>query len=211
MLGQQLLLPGLASAQTAPLAVSDAAEPAAEAKAGKVLRALRIAERAPRIDGMLDDEVWGLAANVEDFVQWEPDNMAALSERTVVRVAYDDRAVYVAVRCYDRNTAGVTAGLGRRDTRPSTDWIEAVKKYFSSNRPRGVAIYLLEVTRLTVDSCIEIASAMMRRLSGRRCRTPWVRKASWWRTISVATLRMVLARWSRLFTSQLALLRQSAR
>src|SRR5690242_2657529 len=62
------------------------------------------------------------------------------------------------------------------DSAPFTDWIEAVKKYFNSNRPRGVAMYLLEVTRLTVDSCIEIASAMILRLSGRRCRTPWVRK-----------------------------------
>ena len=32
--------------------------------------------------------------------------------------------------------------------------IEAVKKYFISNSPRGVAMYLLAVTRDTVDSCI---------------------------------------------------------
>src|SRR5580692_10286097 len=58
------------------------------------------------------------------------------------------------------------------DSAPFIDWIAAVKKYFISNIPRGVAIYLLEVTRLTVDSCIVIASAMVRRLSGRRWRTP---------------------------------------
>ena len=52
-----------------------------------------------------------------------------------------------------------------------------VKKYFSSNMPRGVAMYLFEVTRLTVDSCMEMASATVCRLSGRRCWTPWREKA----------------------------------
>ncbi len=39
------------------------------------------------------------------------------------------------------------------------DWIAEVKKYLSSKMPRGVAMYLFEVTRETVDSCIEMASA----------------------------------------------------
>src|SRR5262249_39696546 len=37
--------------------------------------------------------------------------------------------------------------------------IADVKKYLSSKIPRFVAMYLLAVTRETVDSCIEIASA----------------------------------------------------
>ena len=89
--------------------------------------------------------------------------------------------------------------------------MEDVKKYLSSNMPRGVAMYLLDVTRDTVDSCIEIASATVLRLSGRRYWTPCVKKPSCWRTISSATRRIVRARWSRLFTSQLAVCRQSSR
>src|SRR5450631_4899644 len=77
---------------------------------------------------------------------------------------------------------------------PSADAIEAVKKYFNSKLPRLVAMYLLAVTRDTVDSCIWIASATALRLSGRKCATPWVKKPSCWRTISVATFRMVRAR-----------------
>ena len=77
---------------------------------------------------------------------------------------------------------------------PSADAIEAVKKYFNSKLPRLVAIYLLAVTRDTVDSCIWIASATALRLSGRRCATPWVKKPSCWRTISVATFKIVRAR-----------------
>src|SRR5262245_50688499 len=77
---------------------------------------------------------------------------------------------------------------------PSAAAIAEVKKYFSSKMPRLVARYLLAVTRETVDSCMSMASAMVLRLSGRKCRTPCTKKACCWRTISVDTFRMVLAR-----------------
>lgn len=95
--------------------VPPAGEPAAEAKAGKVLRALRVTNNPPRIDGQLDDEAWRLAEVGEGFVQWEPDNMAPLSEPTTMQVAYDDRFVYVAVHCQDRDPDGIRGPLGRRD------------------------------------------------------------------------------------------------
>ena len=44
----------------------------------------------------------------------------------------------------------------------------SVKKYFISNRPRGVWMNLCEVARETVDSCTPIASPTIFRLSGRR-------------------------------------------
>ena len=103
---------------------SDAAEPAAQAKIGKRLVAFRIGGATPQIDGRLNDEVWEAADQISDFVQWEPDNLTPLSERTAVQVAYDDRYLYVAVRCFDSDPSGITAGFGRRDTRPPTDWIE---------------------------------------------------------------------------------------
>src|SRR5487761_2298679 len=84
----------------------------------------------------------------------------------------------------------------------------AEKKYFNSNMPRGVAIYLLAVTRDTVDSCMAMAAATVLRLSGRRCSTPCAKKASCWRTISLETFKIVLARCSRLLVSQLAVCRQ---
>jgi hypothetical protein len=44
-----------------------------------------------------------------------------------------------------------------------------VKEDLSSNMPRSQARYLFEVTRLTVDSCMPIASATVSGVSGRRC------------------------------------------
>ena len=98
----------------------------------------------------------------------------------------------------DTTTPGVRAGSAE------------VKKYFSSKTPRGVAMYLLEVTRLTVLSCSSVAMAMSRSTSGRSALTPWRKKPSCWRTISRATFRIVVARCSSVFTSQLADWKRSA-
>eukprot|EP01035_Chromulina_nebulosa_P049820 gene49820-67646_t len=72
-------------------------------------------------------------------------------------------------------------------------------------------MYLFDVTRLTVLSCISDASAISRRIKGLRCDTPWRKKPSWRRTISLATFRMVWARCWRDFTSQVAVASFSAR
>ena len=81
-------------------------------------------EKAPRIDGRLDDEIWTMADRVEDLVQQDPDNMAPPTERTVTQVAYDDRSIYVAVRCYMTDVSKITTALGRRDTNPRSDSIK---------------------------------------------------------------------------------------
>src|SRR3546814_10851988 len=77
------------------------------------------------------------------------------------------------------------------------------KKYLSSNSPRAQERYLLLVTRLTVDSCIPIASATCRSVSGRICATPFRKKPSCCLTISLATLTIVRWRRSEEHTSEL--------
>jgi hypothetical protein len=98
-------------------------EPNVPEKAGKELRAHRITGAAPRIDGRFDEEVWTQADLLDDMVQNEPDNMAAPTERTIIQVAYDDRSVYVAVRCLMRDPSQITTSLGRRDAMPPSDVI----------------------------------------------------------------------------------------
>jgi hypothetical protein len=69
-----------------------------------------IAERltAPvAVDGALSEAVWRNGHAVADFRQRDPVEGAEPSQRTEVRVAYDDDAIYVGARCYD---AGVAAG-----------------------------------------------------------------------------------------------------
>src|SRR6185312_4440927 len=84
---------------------------------------------------------------------------------------------------------------------PST-WLE--KKYSSSKTPRGVCMYLPEVTREMVDSCMPTASAMSFRIIGRMCSSPCSRNAVCRSTMERATLMRVSWRISRLFSSQRA-------
>ncbi len=65
-------------------------------------------------------------------------------------------------------------------------------------------MYLPEVTREIVDSCIVTASAMSLRIIGRMCSSPCSRNAVWRSTIERATFMSVSWRISRLFSSQRA-------
>jgi len=73
------------------------------------------AARPPVIDGHLTDEVWSGAQVMSDFTQIEPDEGQPASERTEARVLYDDRALYVAVRLFDREAAQIGRRLSTRD------------------------------------------------------------------------------------------------
>jgi hypothetical protein len=105
---------------------TSSSEPAAEDKVGKELHALRIGTTSPpiRIDGRMDDEVWNRAAAISDFVQEDPDNMAPATEQMTIRVAYDDRYLYVAVEMLMRDPALIRDGLGRRGSAPPSDKTE---------------------------------------------------------------------------------------
>jgi len=103
--------------------VSNAAEPDAKDKVGKELHALRITGAAPRIDGRFDDEVWARAEAIVDFVQEEPENMNAPSERMTIRIAYDDRYLYAAVEMFMSDPSEIRDGLGRRGLAPPSDLV----------------------------------------------------------------------------------------
>jgi hypothetical protein len=118
-----LLAAGRSLAQSAAGFTLDPNEPASAYKAGKALRAFHITAEPPRIDAVLEDEVWRHAEVGGELVQWDPDNMQPFTEATSMQVAYDDRFLYVAIRCDDRTPDRIAAGLGRRDEFPPTDTV----------------------------------------------------------------------------------------
>ena len=73
-------------------------------------------EQGPQVDGRLDEEVWVTAAVIEDFVQQEPAEGEPATERTVVRVLYDEQALYVGVEAFDSVPDKVIATEMRRDS-----------------------------------------------------------------------------------------------
>ena len=94
------------------IAATDPAPPAA-------IHAVRLSGSV-KIDGVLDEPVWQ-GPGVDRFTQREPQQDSAPTERTVVWVAYDNEALYVAARMYDSHPDSVRAVLARRDRWAESD------------------------------------------------------------------------------------------
>ncbi len=152
---------GVASAPAFGQRASSRPEPAVPEKAGKELIALYVGDTPPRIDGDLTDEIWQRAQAIDDMVQNDPDNMQPPTERTLVKVAYDDRTVYVAVMNYMRDRSKMTTALGRRDTNPRADSIKItfdprhdhLTAYTFDSNPLGVQTDMMwyDDTRSSMD------------------------------------------------------------
>ena len=78
------------------------------------VRAVRIA--APlQIDGQLNEPVYAEVLAISDFVQAEPREGSPALQKTEVWLLYDDRNVYVVVRCWEANMDRLIANEMRRD------------------------------------------------------------------------------------------------
>lgn len=78
------------------------------------ITAVRI-ETPPMVDGVMDDSCWRLATPVTDFKQREPKEGLAATERTEIRLVYDDWALYIGVWCFDTEPHKLVANELRRD------------------------------------------------------------------------------------------------
>ena len=100
------------------------------------------------LDGSVDEPAWALASVHDGFFQQFPDEGAAPSERTEVRVLYDDRALYVGVIARDSRPSEVSRPLGRRDRAPASD---AVAVFVDSTRG-GRSAYAFELNAAGVQT-----------------------------------------------------------
>ena len=73
------------------------------------------------IDGLLNEEVWHNGNSITRFTQRDPNEGRQASEKSEVRVAYDDQALYVSAKLYDSCPDSIEARLGRRDSYDSAD------------------------------------------------------------------------------------------
>lgn len=78
-------------------------------------------ERAPGIDGRLDDDAWRSATWSEGFLQREPVEGTPATSPTAVAFVYDDDALYIAARMTSR--LPVRALMTRRDREGSSEQI----------------------------------------------------------------------------------------
>src|SRR5262245_9118056 len=83
------------------------------ARLDRIVHALRINEPIA-IDGKLTEPAWQRAQPANHFVQWNPNPGKAASYDTDARFLYDDKNLYVGVRCFDPEPDKITVnGLER--------------------------------------------------------------------------------------------------
>ena len=87
-------------------------------------------QKAPVIDGLLDDASWELVGWAGDYIEFQPDENTPPSVETKFKIIYDAKNLYVAFKCYDPEPDKIERRLSRRDGF-SGDWVEInIDSYF---------------------------------------------------------------------------------
>ncbi len=81
----------------------------------------RHVDRAPKLDGTLDDPLWQQATPIANFLQREPYEGQSPTERTEVRVLHTKREVYFGITCFDSDPKKIVATELRRDVSQELD------------------------------------------------------------------------------------------
>lgn len=90
-------------------------------------------EKAPVIDGILDEPVWQTAAVLKDFQQIDPGDNTAPSKPTEVLLGYDTRFFYLAFRAFDEPDK-VRSTVSKRDAIFSDDYVGFYMDTFNDQR-----------------------------------------------------------------------------
>ncbi|HEX6587981.1 MAG TPA: DUF5916 domain-containing protein [Longimicrobiales bacterium] len=75
------------------------------------------------IDGVLDEAAWAGLTPITTFTQSDPTEGQPATQRTEVRIAYDDEAIYIGARMYDDQPQSIVGRLARRDADTGSDFI----------------------------------------------------------------------------------------
>lgn len=87
----------------------------------KEMSAIRTSQ-AMQIDGILNEEIWALAMDASDFSALSPFNHPGSEQKTVVKIVYDDQAVYVAAIIYDPFPDSIVKEFTSRDDMGTSDF-----------------------------------------------------------------------------------------
>ena len=74
------------------------------------------------VDGLLNEEVWETANAASGFTEFEPQPNTASSQQTVVKVLYDDEAIYVGAIMHDSSPDSILNQFTERDEYGNSDY-----------------------------------------------------------------------------------------
>lgn len=93
---------------------------------GKFVVFAKKAETPPIIDGIINEDVWQNAPTINNFIQFIPERGKLPLLRTVAKILYDDKNIYVAFLCYDSEPEKIQFGTGKRDGLSSVSGTDSV-------------------------------------------------------------------------------------
>lgn len=81
----------------------------------RVYNTSRLSAEKPVIDGKLNDACWKVGEWAGNYTQWIPNEGAKPSQPTFLKIFYDDKNIYVAIRAFDSIPKKISRKAGRRD------------------------------------------------------------------------------------------------
>ena len=75
------------------------------------------------LDGQFTEDAWNLVEWSGDFIVNRPNEGEQPNQKTIFKIIYDEKYLYIAVKCYDTSIDSIINRMGRRDEFPG-DWIE---------------------------------------------------------------------------------------
>ena len=113
----------------------------------KSIEAFSIETEDIKLDGKLDESFWNSISGISDFLVQEPIEGGIPTENTVIKVAYDNKYLYIGAIFYDSDPEEIKAFKMRKDAPLNTDdrfmWIldtylDGRNAYFFEINPRGL-------------------------------------------------------------------------
>src|SRR6266513_2639760 len=119
---------------TQPTKAATTAQATAPNAGPRRIQARRVTE-AIKIDGLLNEPAWSLAQPATDFFQQQPTEGAPASERTEVRVLFDEKNIYFGIRAFDSDAGHINArDLVRDSDFPNDDKVEILLDTYDDRR-----------------------------------------------------------------------------
>ena len=83
----------------------------------------KIEGQSPIIDGIFDEKCWNQVQWTGDYIGYQPFEGQEPSQQTAFKILYDDKNLFLAFQCYDKEPEKIVDRMSRRDGFPG-DWVE---------------------------------------------------------------------------------------
>ena len=113
----------------------------------KSFEAIKINSEEIILDGKLDESFWKDIIGIDDFLMQEPIEGGKPTEKTIIKVGYDENYLYIGAILYDSDPNGIKSFKMRKDSPLNTDdrfmlildtYLDGRNAYFFEINPKGL-------------------------------------------------------------------------